>query len=968
MQAWPLPPLPAGWTSSDQPPFVAREPELQAVLSAFSGVLEGSLRGIFIGGAPGIGKTRLISESAGRLRQRGAAVFAGSCVAEFGAPLEPLGGPLLGLLDVIGPAGADDHSRALIRETVEADTARPGRGTDQSELDATGDVGSRLAVAIVRLLRDAAAVHPIVLTLDDLHWADLTMLRLLPALVSGLAGSRVLILAGARSTDPDRSAFADDVLAELSRFESVRRIELSPLTAAQVVDYVAARGPSPALGIHRVARRLGYLTGGNPFLLREAWRQVADADEASMAIVLSETVNDLLRARLGSTTSRERRTLEAAAILGMDVRPDELAAFTGESQASTLGVLDSAVAAGLIEHTPGVGGGTLRFPHAIARQSLLDRIPAADLPVLHARAATTLHDLSPAPPRIIQRLAHHYGNAIELGYREQAVEYLARAGESASAVGAYEDAARRYERAAEVSGTSENSNDLLLAAIRNWRLTAHFSRARELAAQVCQSAGSVRHRLLAATEFEEATWRPGLDGERARELLSAALESDTRPELDAERMVAQAALARATAMAGHPEQASRLAAEVTERARRSGDVELLLRVLRRAYVPSLRPAHLPSAYASAQEFSTLGRQQSARIGEDLHAGPQFCAAAAYVLGDRRGLEEAEEVLVSAAERYGNYWRFWQESRSYLRHFITGDLDAARKASRRAAEAEAAFLSDSRSNVPAQQTYMIKRELGELEVVRPLITGDESPHQQWGPGLLGLYTELGLTTSIKRLLGWLLEHDREEAHESAEWPGVLALMTEAALALDDRDALRRLRPWLAEYRGMHLMVGYFVTTFGAADLYLAQADAALRAGDPEELFGSALELVERFDAALHVAHTRAATARWLRLRDPRSREAAGLERLVRPEATAAGWVRVLSVLDARAAGKGRADGLTAREIEILRLLDEGLSNQGIATRLFISSHTAANHVRNILQKTASSNRSQAVRYARDGGLI
>lgn len=966
MREWSPPPLPAGWAISDQPPFVGRDSESQAVLAAFSDVLRGTSRAVFIDGAPGIGKTRLIAESATRMRETGAAVFAGSCVAEYGAPLEPLGAPLLQLLEQLGPDDPGDRSSRWIRFALDAHPEKALAGNGPS-VDSTGDATSRLAAAIVRLLRDAAQVHPIVLVLDDLHWADRTMLSLLPRLISGLTASRVLVLAGSRDTDPDRSPLTDDILAELSRFECVRRMALTPLTPDQVAEYVAARQPIPAPGRQEVARRLSFLTGGNPFLLREAWRQVADTAAGSAAIVLPETVNDLLRARLGAILPTDRPVLEAAAILGMDVVPDELVAFTGEPGAAILGSLDRASAAGLVEWARGRGG-SLRFAHAIARQAVLDRIPADELPALHARAAASLQRAAPVPTRLVQRAAHHYAQAIPLGYRPQAVDYTARAAELASSQRAHEDAAHLYERAASLSDTTEAGSDLILSAIRSWRLAAHFARARELASEISASAPTVRQRLGAAIEFEEASWRPGLDGEKAVRLLSTALASPGDAESEGKRILALAALGRATSLAGKPEQASRIAAAATAEARERGDTELLLRVLRRGQTASLRPAQLPQAYAAAREFWQLGRRHLALLGDDLYHGPLFCASAAYVTGDRGVFDEAVQALAAGVEQFGNYWQFWRECQAYVRHFIAGNLDQARAASRRASDAEAEFRSDAGSNVPAQQLYMIKRELGDLGAVRALITGDESPDRHWGPGLLSLYTELRLVNSTRRMLAWLLEHDRPSAHESAEWPGVLALMTEAALFLNDRAIVRRLRPWLAEYTGLNLMVGYFVTSFGAADRYLAQVDAALRMGDPGSLFDAALELEGRFGATLYVTHTRAAKARWLRARDVRSRQAAVLAEQVRAEAIPRGWTRVLAVLDGGTPGKGRADRLTAREVEILRLLDEGLSNHAIAGRLFISDHTAANHVRSILAKTGSRNRSQAVRYARDAGLL
>ena len=652
----------------------------------------------------------------------------------------------------------------------------------------------------------------------------------------------------------------------------------------------------------------------------------------------------------------------------MDVVPAELAAFRRQPAELVLGTLQRAAAAGLIEAPRGVALPS-RFPHAIGRQALLDQIHAGELPALHARAATTLESLTPPPHRLLQRLAHHYANAVTLGYRDKAVEYTARAAQSAASSLAHDEAARRFEQAAELDPAGAASNDLLLSAARNWRRAADFARARGLSERVF-AAGGQRLRLEAAMEYEEASWRPGISGGRAVELLNEAL-ADPRPQDpddNLRRIEALAALARATSLTGRPDEARAIAAIASTQARAVDDEEVMVRVLRRAYLHSLRPAGLREAYALAGELWSIGRARPAGLGEDLYAVPHYRAAAAYVLADRAGLDEADDALAAAAERSGTYWRYWHECLVHTRHFVAGNLEQARKASRRAAEAESSFLSDANSNVAAQQLYMIKRERGELGGIRLMFHGNESPQEHWGPGLLGLYTEFGMLRPAQRVLGWLIEHDRPSAHESAEWPAVVALMTEAALFLADHHALRTLRPLVAEYAGMNLSSGYLVTCFGAADRYLGQIDTVLEIGDPGMLFDAALDLDRRLGANLHAAYTRAAASVWLRTQNVRSSAGLALAKEVRAEATAAGWPRVVALLDHALTGRGRRDGLTTREIEILRLLDEGLSNQAIASTLCISGHTAANHVRSILMKTSSTNRSQAVRYARDEGLL
>ena len=183
----------------------------------------------------------------------------------------------------------------------------------------------------------------------------------------------------------------------------------------------------------------------------------------------------------------------------------------------------------------------------------------------------------------------------------------------------------------------------------------------------------------------------------------------------------------------------------------------------------------------------------------------------------------------------------------------------------------------------------------------------------------------------------------------------------------------LRDPLLEYAGLNLVAGQFVAVFGSADRYLGAVDSLLGTGTPEEWFASALEMDSRMSAPVHVAQTLTAHARHLLRNRADPRRVADLAGRARQLAEPVGHLRVLrqldalTVVDVRTAG-ARPDGLTARETEVLRLLGEGLSNRDIAGRLVISENTAANHVRRILAKTGSENRTQAAMYAAAQGLL
>ena len=205
----------------------------------------------------------------------------------------------------------------------------------------------------------------------------------------------------------------------------------------------------------------------------------------------------------------------------------------------------------------------------------------------------------------------------------------------------------------------------------------------------------------------------------------------------------------------------------------------------------------------------------------------------------------------------------------------------------------------------------------------------------------------------------------------QWTAVLVFLAEAAIALGDAAAARRLRPRLAPYSGQQLLAGTFIAVFGPADAYLAALDSLLGDADSARLlFQRAVAQAREFGAPVHEAAALTAWAVHLSTEAGRPRRAAGPAAEVGEQAwrlaAGTGQVRLqrrLRALDTAAAEPGPdTAGLTPREMAVLRLLAEGSSNRHIAARLKISENTAANHVRSILTKTGAANRTQAAAMA------
>ncbi len=962
MRNWSAPALPSSWANTGAPPFVARREELRALHEAYTAVEAGAGRAVFVSGDPGTGKSRLLSTAGSALHELGAAVLYGDCIQELGRPLEPFDqalAPLLAAIDSVTDATDAEHptefpreALAVVRDTFAAKEAQPVPEIGQD----------RLFGAIVELMVAASATRPIVLALDDLHWAGDDAVRLLARLVVGIADSRILLLAALRPDPPDRSEALTAVIGRLDHLPSVERMPMAPFSTTDLTEYLELGAGMSAEEAGASALALREVTGGNPFLVRTTWRQVTEAVTAyDRRVEMPESAFDLLRPRIAMLSPAQLDVLRVAAVLGHEVDLVELLAMSGASQDDTLSATDASVHAGLLE-APVTPAEPYRFPHAIARQAVLDGVPPSEMMRLHARIAQSLEARFPAAPRLVQRLAYHYVSARALGYGDRAVTYLVRSAESAELRLAYVEAGGLYERAADLAAHADEQDGLRQRSARSWSLSSDLARARQQHEKMMES-GDPRTRLRAAIGYEDGSWRVGLPGDRATEFLTAALEAVPGDDHDPLVIEAMGSLGRAIAYTGRLADAASTGDRAIQLARELGDEGTLAAVLRARLWHTLRPEGFRDRLAQAEELSSL----VADLNEDwLGLCGIVASYGSFILSDPAGMEHAQQWLDDAAHRWGWYWRFWAESARFGRAFADGRIADANAHLTEIALMEQSFRSDIATGAGAFQDYMVRRETGRISAaLSSIITGDESPTTSWAPGLLALYTELGMVEPCRRMLHWLLDHDDDRVQVSGDWPARLAFMAEAALAIEDVDAARVLRPLMAEYAGYHLVSGFFVAQFGPADRYLGELDALCGTGDPAADFDRAIRLGEQLEAPLHIAYASAAAAAFAR-RDGDVGDAGELAERARAIAEPLGLVRVLRLLP-EASAVPSVGGLTARETEVLRLVAAGLSNREIAAELVISEHTAANHVRSILTKVGVQNRTRAARFARDQGL-
>ena len=418
-------------------PFVGRGRELERLLSAWQTALDGGAHAVLIAGEPGVGKTRLAGEWSRHAYEQGAVVLYGRCDEDLGAPYQPFAEALRSLIPCLGA------SRLRGLRGVEAllplvpgltdvlpDLAAPTRADPDTERYALFD-------AVVAVLGVASASAPVVLILDDLHWAAKPTLLLLRHLLRFGEHARVQIVGTYRSTDLDRSHPLAAMLADLHRDGSATRLQLSGLDEVDVSAYVAEAGYDD----EELARALASVTGGNPFFLIEALRHVDESGGHWDPSTLPQGVREAVSRRLSRLSAETNKALAAAAVVGSRFVVDLVERVLDDD---LVDAFDEACKAGIVIEEP---GGRYRFNHAIVRQSLLAELASVRRMRLHQRIAATLETEPGADDDLLAELAYHYFECAWAGNAAKAVDYCRRAADQAMARLAYEGAADLYDRA-----------------------------------------------------------------------------------------------------------------------------------------------------------------------------------------------------------------------------------------------------------------------------------------------------------------------------------------------------------------------------------------------------------------------------------------------------------------------------------------------------------------------------------------
>jgi tetratricopeptide (TPR) repeat protein len=511
-----LPPAFAG-TGSSSVQLIGRDADLAALNNAMEKARGGRRQFVFVSGEAGIGKTRLISEFARLAAAENAAVLLGRSDAEALTPYQPFVEALEWYLracpDAVVEAQLESvDSRSELAELIPGISRHFKTPATAVESNAEGR-RYRLFEAIASFIAALSRGRPVLVVLEDIHWADRPTLLMLRHVLRSSHEGAVLFIATYRETELDRAHPLADLLAELRREPSASSLKLRSLNEREITTFLARW-----LG-HDAQKTLIELvagnTEGNPLFIGEVLRHLTETgklDELQSGtkprtgVGLPEGIREVIGKRISRLSDDCRRVLAFASVIGRDFALPVLQSVVEVSEDRLLDILDEAQAAQIIHEAPGnVEGYT--FAHALMRETLYSEQSAARRVRLHRRVAEVLEKRIQPGHEPLADLAYHFGQAASSSDVDKAVTFAVRAGEVASARFAAEEAARFYGMA--LSALAFLPDD---AAVRERRLGLHIKSGKALATVGLWAA--------ARAQFESALpLIPAAERERKAEIL-----------------------------------------------------------------------------------------------------------------------------------------------------------------------------------------------------------------------------------------------------------------------------------------------------------------------------------------------------------------------------------------------------------------------------------------------------------------
>lgn len=869
-----LVPLPASLVApverSDRGAFVGRGGVFENLEDRLTKLQAGRAEVVLVSGEAGIGKTRLCTEVGRGAHDGGAIVLYGRCDEDLGVSYHPWVEALTHLVrhapqHVEARTATDlEHLVPAVREVMPS--LPPAAHSSDPETDRYLLFG-----AVAALLAAASVDQPVVLVLDDLHWADKPTVMLLRSLLKTPIELRVLILGTYRESDIGRGHPLSEALPHLWREPTVERVALGGLDDLGLVALLEAT-VGHALDDEGVAlaHALRRETDGNPFFTTEILRHLEETGAIQRdtnghwaatlnldAVTLPASVRDVVGERVARLGDDASQVLSTAAVIGREFELGLLGRVVGREPDDLLDLLDAAVEAAVIEEVPNRAE-RFTFSHGLIQRTLYEHLGATRRGRLHRRVAEALDELATTQPIPVGDLAHHWAAATAPVQAQKAAEYAMRAGEQALAALAPDEATRWFTQALELVNPGDGvvRCELLIAlgeAQRQAGIATHRETLLEAAA-LADRLGDAGLLVAAALTnnrgFESAVGE--VDRERIAVLERALDASGDAASTGRARLLAT--LSAELSFAGEPDRLRGLMDEALRIARSAGDPATLVWVLN-MHDSALR---LPETLADRHETTA----EAVRVAETLGDPVAIFRSARHVLdtaletGNRALRDQAIEIQHEIATRVGQPLLIWIDTQNRSQQaLLDGDPDEAERL------AEEALTIGTESGQPdaltayGGQLLVIRLHQGRTDEILELVAEfvAETGIPAFAAGLASFYVDAGHESEAEVLLHAVASnafagYPRDELWllGMARWAHVAARLgtTDTAAAIYEQ-----LVPWCGQIPSM------VVGVIEPVDNYLGRLASALGRFDTAEAHFAASEAQSRaFGCPYFVAST------------------------------------------------------------------------------------------------------------------
>lgn len=835
-------PPPATGPRASEGAFVGREDHLAELHARFHDSTQGQTELVLLVGEAGVGKTRLASRFADDVRAHGAAVLYGRADAEALLPYQVF---VEALNHLLAHAGADFVGE-IPRELSRLGRILPEPPADTAAADAATE-RYQVFDAVVTILKRAARRWPVVLVLDDLHWADTPTLHLIRHLLRHAEGSRLLVIGTFRDAEVARRHPLTGMLSDLRRERRLHRIALAgfdePTTGALVADRLER--PVTAAFVHRLREH----TDGNAFFIEETlralgespWQDAEVIDEAAVTnLGVPEGVAEVILRRVRQLPPVAEELLRAASVVGPIFQLAAIEPLLDVGSDTLVAAIDDCLAARLLVEVRDQFD-VFTFTHALVREVLYGQLSDARRVRLHLRLARELERSADPNPA---ELAHHYALAAPLAGPEPGCRYSLAAGHRAAEAFAYDEAAGHFRLAYKLADpTDEPARCDIQLALGRVQWHAGDDGARQtflLAAESALERGAAVQLARAALGLGERYFEITYLGTRYRELLETALEM-IGPAPGPVRALLLSRLATTVGFPGETPRSLALADEAVAMARELGDERLLAAVLMAAHVTLLDVRHIERRLAFERTLRRLALDHRELLAER-HQWHMYDLLHLGAIDEARAEHEG---LLGLSHVLGQpLFRSLAAGSSGLWAELAGDFEAAeRHAEASLLAAREAHTGDAVSSW-ASQLFALRRvqgRVGELTAVIEALVAKGGHQLGWRAALGVLYADTGNLAGARRCLAQEVGDGVPAIPRGMFWLTRTALLGELAAQLGDAEVARALYAELLPFRAYNVVVAY-CSVLGPVEGYLGLLAAATG------------------DARLAAEHTRAALAR------------------------------------------------------------------------------------------------------------